>query len=74
MCDDFPLTLDELSSLITVVASKAEQIKKVRAFLDNQLPAGFPVKLGQFQARSDHRSDQETVSRALETNEKRPRS
>lgn len=45
MCDDFPLTLDELSSLITVVASKAEQIKKVRAFLDNQLPAGFPVKL-----------------------------
>lgn len=45
MCDDFPLTLKELSSLVTVVASKAEQIKKVQAFLDNQLPVGFPVKI-----------------------------
>ena len=45
MTPEFPLTIDTVSSVLTVVAPTAKHVEKLRDFIQGKLPPGFPVKL-----------------------------
>eukprot|EP00040_Diaphanoeca_grandis_P005939 m.35206 g.35206 ORF g.35206 m.35206 type:complete len:513 (-) comp17101_c1_seq1:285-1823(-) len=45
MCDDFPIQLKTIVNVFKVLAPTSDKFEKVHAFLDNQLPKGFPRKV-----------------------------
>ena len=46
MAKDFPLTTDNLLSVLTVLAPASTAVAALKRFVEQQLPEGFPVKLG----------------------------
>ena len=45
MTDDFPLKTDTVVSLLDLVAPHQRHVEKVRNFLEQRLPPGFPMKV-----------------------------
>ena len=48
LCEDYPLSLPEqVVPIIDLMAASNAHFKKLRDFVTLQLPAGFPVKIGE---------------------------
>mmetsp|Transcript_29128 Transcript_29128/g.56710 ORF Transcript_29128/g.56710 Transcript_29128/m.56710 type:complete len:101 (+) Transcript_29128:256-558(+) len=45
MCDDFPISTPMVITLLDLVAPHHPNVRKLRDFLANKLPDGFPIKL-----------------------------
>ena len=49
LCEDFPLSLQEqVLPIIDLMATSNAHFAKLRDFITLQLPAGFPVKIGEW--------------------------
>eukprot|EP00051_Salpingoeca_urceolata_P004754 m.67433 g.67433 ORF g.67433 m.67433 type:complete len:538 (+) comp13829_c0_seq3:319-1932(+) len=45
MCDDFPLDIESVVQLLTILAPTAKHVARLRDFVNSKMPTGFPVKL-----------------------------
>ncbi|KJE92733.1 ankyrin repeat containing protein, variant 2 [Capsaspora owczarzaki ATCC 30864] len=45
MCDEFPLSVDTVIKLLTVLAPAHKHLTKLKQFVATKLPTGFPIKL-----------------------------
>lgn len=47
LCEDYPLSLaDQIMPVVDLMAISSTHFAKLRDFIQMQLPAGFPVKIG----------------------------
>lgn len=47
LCEDYPLSLaDQIMPIVDLMAISSTHFAKLRDFIQMQLPAGFPVKIG----------------------------
>eukprot|EP00126_Sphaerothecum_destruens_P011272 Sdes_comp20886_c0_seq1m17944 len=45
VCDDFPLKLETVVKLLTIISASDPRIEKLQDFLTTKLPEGFPIQL-----------------------------
>lgn len=45
MCDDFPLSTDEVIKLLEILAPTHKHLGKLKQFVATKLPSGFPIKV-----------------------------
>ena len=47
LCEDYPLSLaDQIMPIVDLMAISSTHFAKLRDFIQMQLPAGFPTKIG----------------------------
>lgn len=50
LCKDYPLSLQEqIMPIVDLMATSSSNFAKLKDFIEMQLPAGFPVKIGEIE-------------------------